>query len=94
MEKLLKITTYISGTITVLLGLVYICVNFVFPFFIKTSVRNCANLSEDIGDIAGPTKAFVAHKVSAGLSLGMLILIFGVITIVLFLLKNTTTKCN
>jgi len=92
-SKLLKGATYISSGITILLGLSYVFKNLIFRIFyifLGISSKDASAIGI-IGGADGPTAIFIATK--GGLSLQklmlILILIFGVITIILFLLKRT-----
>jgi Na+-transporting methylmalonyl-CoA/oxaloacetate decarboxylase beta subunit len=91
-KKILKIATYASGAITILLGLLYIFINFIFPSFLKISETK-GDAVTIIGGADGPTVIFLASKTTEGISLEIFILIFAVITIILFLL-NKYRKTN
>lgn len=87
--KLLKVATYISSGITILLGLTYIFKNIIFRILLRVSSGESDAIGI-IGGADGPTAIFIATK--EGLSLQnlmlILILIFGVITTILVLLKR------
>ncbi|QXM06534.1 hypothetical protein [Crassaminicella indica] len=88
--KILKIATYTSGSITILLILAYILKDFMFHAFLKITSQNVSSI-EIIGASDGPTAIFLAPKIG-GISLKILIFIFGVITAILVLLKKVSKK--
>ncbi len=88
-EKILKITAYASGVITILMGLVYIFINFIVPTLINVSHTKEEEAAIGIiGGADGPTMIFLTHKVTNRMSLGGLIIIFAIITTILFLLNR------
>lgn len=85
-SRLLKVSTYISSGITILLALTYLFKNIIFYIFLRISSGGADSIGI-IGGADGPTAIFVATKIGH-LSLEILILIFAVITTILFLLKT------
>lgn len=85
-SKLFKVVTYISSGITILLGFIYIFIKFIFPAYLEMPSESAASIGI-IGGADGPTSIFLATK-TGGLSLETAILIFGVVTAILFLLKR------
>jgi Na+-transporting methylmalonyl-CoA/oxaloacetate decarboxylase beta subunit len=76
---------YISGCITIILGLIYI----LFNYMINKSER--ATSIGNIGDVDGPTAVFVTTH-TGWLSLEILFVFFVVLTIIFYLLKNLLTR--
>lgn len=89
MKKILKIATYTSGAITILLGLLFIFINFIAPLLFKIPATNADSIGI-IGGADGPTEVFVATNTTEGMSLEILIVFFAVITTILFLLKRSS----
>lgn len=88
--KLIKVFTYINGVITVLLGLMYVFKRFMLFKMLEISNDNASSVAV-IGGADGPTAIFLTTN-QGGISLEILILIFGVITTVLFLLDKKVKK--
>ncbi|MBP1926673.1 Na+-transporting methylmalonyl-CoA/oxaloacetate decarboxylase beta subunit [Sedimentibacter acidaminivorans] len=88
--KLIKVFTYINGVITVLLGLMYVFKRFMLFKLLEISNDNASSIAV-IGGADGPTTIFLTTT-QGGISLEILILIFGVITTVLFLLAKNIKK--
>ncbi|WP_250859825.1 sodium ion-translocating decarboxylase subunit beta [Oceanirhabdus seepicola] len=88
-QKILKISAYTSGAVTILMSLVYIFFNFISPSLLSFSFTKEEKAAIGIiGGADGPTAIFLTSKASGGLSLGALIIIFAIITAVLFLLSK------
>lgn len=90
--KLIKGFTYINGVITVLLGLMYIFKRFMLFKMLEISNDNASSIAV-IGGADGPTAIFLTTN-QGGISLEILILVFGVITTVLFLLAKNIKKSS
>jgi len=76
------------------MGLIYIFINFIFPWSLNSYMSKAKEESIGIiGGADGPTVIYLTNKVSSGISLGVLIIIFTIITIILFLL-NRYKKTN
>ncbi|QZY54161.1 sodium ion-translocating decarboxylase subunit beta [Crassaminicella profunda] len=87
--KILKIATYVSGAITILLGFIYFFKDFIWHMLFKMPSESASSIGI-IGGADGPTAIFIAT--STGISLELLIFIFGGITTILFLLKRILKK--
>ncbi len=85
--KLIKIFTYINGVITVLLGLVYVFRRLMLFKLLQISIDSTSSIAI-IGGADGPTSIFLTTNLGV-ISLEILILIFGVITAILFLLNKS-----
>lgn len=88
--KLIKVFTYINGIITVLLGLMYVFKRFMLFKLLEISNDNSSSVAV-IGGADGPTAIFLTTT-QGGISLEILILVFGVITTVLFLWAKNIKK--
>ena len=88
-QKILKFSAYTSGVITILMSLKFIFIHYIFPLFLKGFITNSEEEAIGIiGGADGPTVIFLADKSTGGVSLGGLIVIFAIITTILFLLSR------
>lgn len=93
-QKILKLSAYISGSITILMTLLYSYIYFLLPkhsnLFFSKAEKEAIGI---IGGADGPTAIFITTSTLRGISLGGLIVIFTIITIVLLLLyRNKKTN--